>query len=78
MLIQNVMFAASFNKIATHATAQMAADKEAVCLPRVHITNISVSCPYEIIVYPFLNMNSYNQLTMYSTDLLSSVRKNTI
>ena len=68
MLIQNVMFAASFNKIATHATAQMAADKEAVCLPRVHIYIYS-SCPYEIIVYPFLNINSCNQLSIYSAHL---------
>ena len=41
-----------FNKIAIQATAQMAADKEAVGLSRVNMpTNLSVSCPYEVIIY---------------------------
>ena len=44
-----------FNKNAIQAIAQMAADKEAVGLNRDFIcTNLSVSCPYEIIVYSVL------------------------
>ena len=43
-------YRAPFNKIAIQATAQMAADKEAVGLSRVLSLNLTVSCPYEIIV----------------------------
>ena len=44
-------YRAPFNKIATQSTAQMAADKEAVGLSRVLSLNLTVSCPYEIIVH---------------------------
>ena len=40
----------SFNKIAILATAHMAADKEAIH----RLKTLSVSCPYEIIVYSVL------------------------
>ena len=43
-----------FNINAIQATAQMAVDKEAVGLSRVHMYESSVSCPYEIIVYSVL------------------------
>ena len=46
-------FLTRFNKIAIQATAQMATDKEAVSLSRVHMY-LSVSCPYEILVYSVL------------------------
>ena len=41
-----------FNNIAIQARVKMAADKEAVGLSTC--TNLSVSCPYKIIVYSVL------------------------
>ena len=43
-----------FNKIAIQARAQMAADKEAVGLSRVHMYESKCILPYEIIVYSVL------------------------
>ena len=49
------------NKIAIEATAQIAADNEAVAFSRVHMYELSVSCPYEIIIYHVLkHMHAIN------------------
>ena len=51
-----IIFNNIFNNSAIQARTEMAADKEAVGLPRVHVWNLSVSCPYEIIVYSVLKL----------------------
>ena len=54
-------------KVAIQATAQMASDKEAVGLSRVHTCmNLSESCPYKIVVYSVLKVKHINTTRMHT------------